>query len=144
MTVSVLDSIKGRGPELFRFALSANDDTWWLDLSPDGTRVAATRTLAGPIYILSLDGEVLQRVRVKGWNNLQSLIWAADGKSLFVTVGIRNGRELLHVDLQGNAHVLWENTGGSGETLAHPSPDGRHLAFDGWTTNGNIWMMENF
>jgi Tol biopolymer transport system component len=81
---------------------------------------------------------------VKGWSNLLSLIWAWDGKGLFVAAGIRNGRDILHVDLQGNAHILWENTGGSGETLAHPSPDGRYLAFDGWTTSGNMWLMENF
>ena len=144
LTVSIVDSSKGRGPELFRFALVENDENWWLDLSPDGTRLALTRTLAGPIYVLSLDGHVLRQVQVKGWSNLQSVIWAADGKGLFVTAGIRNGREVLHVDLQGRARVLWENTGGSGETLAHPSPDGRHLAFDGWTTNGNMWTMENF
>jgi eukaryotic-like serine/threonine-protein kinase len=144
LIVSALDPIKGRGPELFRFSLVANDDHWFLDLCPDGTSVAATRTLAGPIYILSLDGQVLQQFQVKGWNNLQSLIWAADGKGLFVTVGIRNGRKILHVDLQGNAHALWEDTGGSAETLAYPSPDGRHLAFDGWTTSGNMWTMENF
>ena len=144
LIVTAIDPLRGRGPELFRFALLANDDSWWLDLSPDGTRVAVIRTLAGPIYILSLDGQVLQHVQVKGWSSLQSLIWAADGKGLFVTAGIRNGREILHVDLQSNAHALWENTGGSAETLAHPSPDGRHLAFDGWTTNGNMCMMENF
>jgi len=144
LVVSVLDPSKGRGTELFRFALVPNDNTWYLDLSPDGTRVAATRTSAGPIYILSLGGQVLQQFQVKGWSNLTSLIWAADGKGLFVSAGVRNGREILHVDLQGNAYILWENTGGSGETLAHPSPDGRHLAFDGWTTSGNMWMMENF
>jgi dipeptidyl aminopeptidase/acylaminoacyl peptidase len=144
LIVTVIDPFKGRGPELFRFALVANDENWFLDLSPDGTRVASTRTLAGPIYILSLGGQVLQQVRVKGWTNLQSFIWAADGKGLFVTAGIRNGMELLHVDLQGNARALWENTGASGETLGFPSPDGRHLAFDGWTTNGNIGMIENF
>jgi hypothetical protein len=140
LAVSVLDPMKGRGPELFRFALTPNDNTWYLDLSPDGTRVAAIRTSAGPIYILSLDGQVLQQ----GWSNLLSLIWAGDGKGLFVTAGIRNGRKILHVELQGDAHVLWENTGGSGETLAHPSPDGRHLPFDGWTVSGNMWMMEKF
>ena len=83
-------------------------------------------------------------MRVRGWSDLQSLIWAANGKSFFVVAGIRNGRELLNVDLEGNAHALWENTGGSSETLAHPSPDGRHVAFDGWTTSGNMWLMENF
>ena len=144
LIVTALDPLKGRGPELFRFALVAEDDNWVLDLSPDGTRVAVIRTVAGPIYILSIDGHLLQQFQVKGWNNLQSLIWAADGRGLFVTVGVRNGREILHVDLQGNAHALWEDTGGSAETLASPSPDGRHLAFDGWTTSGNMWMMENF
>lgn len=144
LVVTAIDPLKGRGTELFRFALVANDDNWCLDLSPDGSHIAAIRTLAGPIYILSLRGEVVKQFQVKGWSNLLSLIWAADGKGLFITSGIRTGREVLHVDLQGNAHALWENTGGSAETLAHPSPDGRHLALDGWTTNGNIWMMENF
>jgi Tol biopolymer transport system component len=144
LIVTTIDPLKGRGPELFRFALVANDESWFLDLSPDGSRVAATRTAAGPIYILSLDGQELEHVQVKGWSNLLSLFWAADGKGLFVTAGIRNGREVLHVDLQGNAHALWEDTGGSAETLTRPSPDGRHLAINGWVTNGNMWMMENF
>ena len=144
LIVSVLDPMTGRGPELFRFPLVENDGTWFLDISPDGTHIAATRTSAGPIYILSLGGQMLQQIQVKGWSNLLSLIWAWDGKGLFVAAGIRNGRDILHVDLQGNAHILWENTGGSGETLAHPSPDGRYLAFDGWTTSGNMWLMENF
>ena len=79
-----------------------------------------------------------------GWSNLESFTWAADGRSLFVTAGIRNGKELLHVDLKGNVHALWEGIGGSAETEAYPSPDGRHLAFHGWTTNGNMWLTENF
>ena len=144
MVVSVLNLTKGRGPELFGFPLVATEDNWFLDISPDGTRFAATRTPAGPIYILSLGGEVLQQVQVKGWSDLQSLIWAADGKGLFVTADIRNGRKVLHVDLQGNVHALWENIGGSAETEAHPSPDGRHVALQGWTTSGNMWLMENF
>ena len=144
LTFTAIDLLKGRGPELFRFALPANDDTWWFDLSPDGTRVAATQTSAGPIYILSLAGQVLHKVRLKGWNNLLELTWAADGKGLFVTAGIRNGHEILHVDLQGHVRALWESTGGSLETSTFPSPDGRHVAFQTWTTSGNMWMMEDF
>jgi serine/threonine protein kinase len=144
LIVTAFDPLEGRGPELFRFALVANDENWHLDLSPDGTRVGVTRTPAGPIYILSLSGQELQQVQVKGSSNLLFFTWAADEKGLFVTAGIRNGRKLLYVDLKGNAHVLWEDTGGSGETLAHPSPDGRYLAFEGWTTSGNMWLMENF
>ena len=144
LAVSVLEPMKGRGPVLFRFPLVANDENWFLDLSPDGTQVAATRTPEGPIYILSSGGRVQKQFRVKGWTNLESFFWTADAKGLFVTAGVRNGKEVLHADLQGNAHVLWENTGGSGETEARPSPDGHHLALNGWTSNGNIWLMENF
>ncbi|MGB9335999.1 MAG: protein kinase [Candidatus Acidiferrales bacterium] len=144
--VTILDPRRGRGAELFRFDVtaSANDVTWWLDISPDGRRLAATRSAAGPIYILSLSGEILQQFDVKGWNDVQAFIWSADGKGLFVTAGMRNGRELVHVDLRGNAQALWENTGASGETIAKSSPDGRHLAFSSWATNGNMWMMEDF
>src|SRR6266566_3196876 len=92
----------------------------------------------------SLCGEVIREIHVKGWSNLLAFSWAADGKSLFAVAGIRGGRVVVHVDLQGNASVLWENIGGSGETLATPSPDGRHLAIQSWTTNGNMWMLQNF
>ena len=54
------------------------------------------------------------------------------------------GDVLLYVNLQGNARVLWRNPGASGETLAHPSPDGRHLAIQTWVASGNMWIMEDF
>jgi len=144
VTVTTLDPLHGRGPELTRFDLGSNEDSWWCDLSPDGTRVAATLSPAGPIYILSLRGKATQQIHVKGWSNLLSLTWAADGKSLFVFSGKRKERALLHVDLQGNAHFLWENPGAYGETAAVASPDGRHLAMWAWTMNSNMWTMEKF
>jgi len=144
LVVTAFDPLKGRGPELFRFSVVANDQNWFLDLSPDGTRVAVTRTLESPIYILSLGGQILQQVHIKGWSNLEFFSWAADGKSLFVTARIRNGEELLHVDLQGNAHALWQIPAGGNNAIAYPSPDGRYLAFSGLAINGNMWLMENF
>jgi len=144
VTITTLDPLHGRGPELARFNLGPIEDQWWFDLSPDGTRVAATPSPAGPIYILSLRGQATQRIQVKGWNNLMSLSWAADGKGLFVVSGNRQERALLHVDLQGNAHFLWENPGAYGEATAVASPDGRHLAMEGWTLDSNMWTMENF
>ena len=110
----------------------------------DGSRIATTPSAAGPIYIYSLRGQAAQKIQAKGWNNLLSFAWAADGNSLFLVAGVRGGRVVLHLDLQGNTHVLWENLGGSGETLVKPSPDGHYLAMQSWTTNGNMWMMENF
>ena len=141
--ITTLDALKGRGAELARFPLDPNDNDWWVDISPDGTRLATMRTPTSPIEILSLRGRPIQQLNVKGWSNFQAYSWTADGRSLFVVSGVRGRRTLLHVDLQGNAQVLWEGSG-SGETLAIPSPDGRHLAIQNWTAEGNIWMMENF
>jgi len=146
--ISVLDPLKGRGPELARFALVPNDDSWFADLSADGSRIAVTSTRAGPIDILSLHGQPVQEIEVKGWSDLSEYSWAADGKGLYVTAGILDGKVVLYVDLLGNAHPLWSSIGATGqtltETLARPSPDGHQLAISTWTTRGNLWMMEDF
>jgi eukaryotic-like serine/threonine-protein kinase len=142
--VSTLDPMNGRGPELVRFDVKEKADNWWFDLSPDGTRVAATPSLAGPIYILSLRNHSRQQVQVKHWINLLSLSWAGDGRSLFVLSGNPQGAVLLHVDLQGNANYLWESPGAYGEATAVASPDGRHIAMFDWTQASNMWMIENF
>jgi Tol biopolymer transport system component len=144
LAISALDSIKGRGGELFRLALGANDDRWSLNLSPDGARFVLLPSRAGPIYIYSLRGVVLRQVQLKHWDHLQTAIWASDGKSLFVTADTRAGTGILHVDLQGNAKLLWENPGTSWETVVRPSPDGRRLEFNRWVSTGNMWMLENF
>jgi Tol biopolymer transport system component len=140
---SAFDPLKGRGPELTKF--DRNAVLWTFDLSPDGTRIAAFRSdFAGPIYILSLRGLATQEIRVKGWSNLMSLHWTANGKGLFVSTYNYppSGATLLHVDLHGNASILWT------DILAYgiaPSPDGRHLAFSGMSgDSSNIWMIENF
>jgi hypothetical protein len=80
---------------------------------------------------------------VKGWSNLDSVSWTADGKALFVSVRMPKGTTLLRVNLQGQALVLWKPERDRA-TYAAPSPDGRHVALLGWTLNSNIWMMENF
>jgi serine/threonine protein kinase len=142
--ITVLDPLKGRGAELVRFPLDPNHNDWFVDLSPDGTRLATMRTPTSPIEILSLRGRPTQQIKVKGWSNCSTYSWAADGRSLLVVSdGVGGRRTLLHVDLQGNPQVLWEGLG-SGQTVAIPSRDGRRLAISNWTTDGNIWMMENF
>ena len=144
MSVTTFDPGKGRGSLLLQVPLDPNNEEWWSEISPAGTRIAVSQSSAGPIYVYSIHGEVLQSVHVKGWSNIQNFAWAADGKGFFVTVRVSSGRDLLHVDLQGNSQLLWENLGGSGETLAVASPNGRHLTFNGWTTDGNLWLLENF
>jgi serine/threonine protein kinase len=144
LVVTAVDPVNGRGPEMTRFALDPTDNSWaQVGLSPDGTRIAAIRSPEGPIHILSLRGQASHKFTLKGWNNLQSLSWDAEGTGLFVSNGIQRGVVLLHVDLQGNAQVLWKNHGYN-STTALPSPDGRHLAILGSTWEGNMWMMQNF
>jgi hypothetical protein len=161
---TAFDPLRGRGRELIRFDTDATADldryllhyAW--DLSPDGTRIAILKYSDGRIHVLPLSSKAPQEVVVKGWNSLQSVNWAADGNGFFVSSATKVGSALLRVDLQGNAHVLWEQKGniapwngpyaqwlgGPSAPWAVPSPDGRHLAIYSWTLSANMWMMENF
>jgi Tol biopolymer transport system component/DNA-binding winged helix-turn-helix (wHTH) protein len=143
---TAFDPLGGRGRELARIDSDPQKYFNW-DLSPDGTRIAYVNSHEGPVHIVSLRGEPSQEIRVKGWSNLQDIEWA-DAKALLISNRVRTGDVhdvLLHVDMQGNARVLWQQQGGfNGGGLGKLSPDGRHLAFNGMSRNSNIWMMENF
>ncbi len=136
-----------------------SEKDWWFDVSPDGSRIArANRASSVPrpfarnrpcrvpkeSQLASLHGAQTRQIKVKGWSYLVALAWASDGKSLFVVASQQRTRTVLHVDLDGNAQPMWVALGATGETLASPSPDGRHLALQTWTNNGNLWMLENF
>ena len=158
---TAFDPLRGRGRELFRIDTDATADftgdySW--DLSPDGTRIAVLKYSDRRIRIFALDGHPSREILLKSWNSLQSVNWSADGKGFIVSSPTRDGAALLHVDLQGNADILWEHKGsiapwngpyaqwlgGPSAPWAIPSPDGRHLAIYSWSLSANIWMMENF
>jgi serine/threonine protein kinase len=140
LIVTELDPVKGRGGALTKFALDPKDNRWFVDLSPDGARIAVIRGPSGPIYIFPVSGSGPEaELRVKGWSNLRSVNWAADGNSLFVGAG--GDRTVLHVDLRGNATVLQKNALLFG---IKASPDGRHLAIPEYRHERNLWMLENF
>jgi serine/threonine protein kinase len=138
-----IDALKGRGLELARFDLDPGIEYWQFDISPDGTRLAVSRNLHGPIHILSLRGHAEQVIPAKFNDFLGNFYWAADGKGLYVADLTKRGTVLSYVDVHGNAHVLWVNPSGW-MTWAKPSPDGHHLAIEGPSVTSNIWMMENF
>jgi eukaryotic-like serine/threonine-protein kinase len=139
---TALDPLKGLGPELVRADIGDPSFIAW-DLSPDGTRVALFTNREGPIRIVSLRGSPEQQIAVKGWGNLGSLNWAADGTGMFICSYKGRSVALLRMDLHGNTHLLWEQEGGN-DFDAIPSPDSRHLAIKGSTSDSNLWMMENF
>ena len=77
----------------------------------------------------------------KGWPSLQSVNWAADGSHIFVSAAGKGGSNLLRIDMQGDAQVLWEQKrsiapwnvpyahwlGGPSAPWAVPSSDGRRI-----------------
>jgi hypothetical protein len=74
---------------------------------------------------------------------LGSFDWAADGKGFFTSAMTPSGAVLLHVDIRGDARVLWEAKGGT-SAWAVPSPDGRHLVISAFVMSSNIWEIEDF
>jgi DNA-binding winged helix-turn-helix (wHTH) protein/Tol biopolymer transport system component len=146
LTIYALDPAKGRGPELVRIPVNADVESPNLDLSPDGKSIAflSLSTFAGKIRVISvLDGS--QRdVEVKGWNQLNHIDWAADGKGWYVSSEMALSTTLLYVDLNGNPTILLREPGLFTETWGIPSPDGKHLAFLHSTSGNNAWMLEGF
>jgi serine/threonine protein kinase/Tol biopolymer transport system component len=143
MVMTAFDPLQGRGAELARIDLDSEAKKFHWDLSPDGTRIAYTRTPQEAIEILSLRDDATRTLYVKGWDDSGSLDWTADGEGFFIAAGVHGGTVLLHVDLQGNAHVLQKNQG-TAAVFARPSPDGRHMVIGGFRIEGNIWTLENF
>jgi eukaryotic-like serine/threonine-protein kinase len=135
-----VDPLKGRGHELASVDIEPSQITAW-DLSPDGSQVAMSRE--GRIRLLSLKSGVITDLAIRGWNSFGEVDWSADGNALFVSSQTSQDTTLLRVDLRGEPRALWHRNNFM-ETKGIPSPDGRHLAVAGWTTDSNVWMIEDF
>jgi eukaryotic-like serine/threonine-protein kinase len=146
MIVTRFDALTGRGPELVRFDLDRDVDSFADNLicaiSPDGTRLAITRSPESPVEIHSLRGQLMRIIRSRIPGKRIGLTWAANQEGFFVTRRAPEGTELFHLDLQGNDNRLWRCIGWG--CFASPSPDGRHLGILDTKQSANIWMMENF
>ena len=145
MTVTAFDPVKGRGSELARFTLDEPPFQGELlsYLSPDGSRLAISRSPRGPIEIHSLRGQHTITIPTTGLDSLGYIKWSADGKGLFVSTHKQGVLEILHLDLRGKATVIWK-CNQPWTCSANPSPDGRHLAIREVEQNANIFMIENF
>src|SRR5580704_623218 len=144
LVVYALDPIKGRGPELVRIPVNADVEAPNLDLSPDGTSIAfiSLNMFAGTIRVISLLDGSQRDVDVKGWNSLNHINWAADGKGWYVSSELALASTLLYVDLSGNATTLLRESGLFSEIWGIPSPDGKHLAILRYNFGNNAWVLE--
>lgn len=143
---SSFDPLQGRGRLLATIDVDP-DASYRYGLSPSGGQMALVkaRVNEGRIRLIPLDGGAERAIVVKDWIDLNSLDWAPDGKSLYVTSQSPNGPILLSVDLQGSARVLWKQKG-SYDTWSWtiPAPDGKHLAILSEAVNSNAWLLEGF
>jgi hypothetical protein len=145
---TAFDALKGRGQELTRCNTDPAARYSWA-LSRDGTSIAMLNPPDKHIHVLHLDGRAPEEIALKNLNLGDALDWAADGRGLFIDNVTEHGRALTYSDLRGNTHQIWEQTGilrasGPLSIWGIASPDGRHLAINGWSQSSNIWMLENF
>jgi len=146
LVIYSLDPIKGKGPELVRIPVNADVEQPNLDLSPDGKSIAfiSLNMFAGKIRVISLLDGSQRDVDVKGWNSLNHINWAADGKGWYVSSELALASTLLYVDLSGHATILLREPGFFTEIWGIPSPDGRHLALLRLNSGNNAWMLNGF
>jgi len=144
ITFNSLDPANGKTRELLTMDNRPGSLVNWMP-SPDGSRLIFSdfNAMEGRLRLLPLDGTPPTDIAVKGWAGFNSVDWAADGKSFFVSSQSPTSTTLLHVDLEGRAIPLWDQPGGF-RTWAIAAPNGRELAIAGETTSSNAWMIENF
>lgn len=144
MVFRALDPERGKGRELARIPYNPAGGFYW-DLSPDGTRiaVAAESREEGRIEVIALDGRPRYQVRVPGWSHFHSIAWTADGSGWFVSSMHGRSPALLHVDINGDAHMLGDWFG-TFRAWPVPSPDGRYLAYAVHAISWKAWLLEDF
>jgi Tol biopolymer transport system component len=138
-----LDAVKGKGREVARMPGLLLQ--WW-DLSPDGETIALASSFDQPskvIRLISVAGGQEQQVEARELDWVQHLSSAPSGQGFFVT-GWKAGRSALYfVERKGRTTLLWNPPPGiEWVGFPTPSPDGRHLAFTGLSSQTNVWLWE--
>lgn len=141
-----LDPTRGRGEQLGKIEISPTRAAEW-NIAPEGSRLALVGGFdgyQGRIEVLTFRDHAWHQVFVeRGWSDLQSIAWTADGKGFFVTCA-EPDFELLHVTAAGKVSPLLRNAGLQWMYNPVPSPDGKYLAFMADTRDVNVWLLENF
>jgi hypothetical protein len=148
LVVSAFNPRGGPGRELVRIPVEAGssadigfDYSW--QLSPDGSQIGILKGHGNQILLVPLGGGPTRTVTPKGHSDLIDLSWANDSQSMFVSTLEPGGANLLHVELNGDTQPVWQQSQAT-DTWGFPSPDGRHLALTGASSESNVWLIGNF
>jgi len=150
--ICMYSTMTGNTTETFRFDVQTGkhsdppqiDPSCNWSLSPDGLkRAIVCDGEKGTIRLRStLTGET-RKLTIKGWDELGSIVWSADGSLLFAVWQHQSDTALLRVTLDGKISPLLRSS--DPQILgAIPSPDGRSLAIAGASTTRNVWQIEDF
>jgi hypothetical protein len=148
LVVASFDPMGANGKELLRIPLEPGssagvglDYTW--QISPDGSRIGLVKRHANQIRLVPLGGGQTRTITINGYSDLEDLNWAIDSQSMFVSTLGPGGAILLHVGLNGDAQPIWQQPQTTW-SWGFSSPDGRHLAITGESSQANVWMIGNF
>jgi serine/threonine protein kinase/Tol biopolymer transport system component len=144
LVFTAFDPVKGRGGEITR--VETDPRAWYpWQLSPDGSQIAMLFPAEeNRVRLMPLGAGAPRDSVVSGWHGLtDGPNWSPDGKGFYVGSSSPSGVTLLYIDVNGQASPVWEQKANL-DIWTVPSPDGRHLAIEGWTVNSNVWMLENF
>ena len=141
-----VDPARGKGRQLGKIEVTEPARYIEWAVSPDGTRAAVVDQdkYQGGIEVLTLADGTWREISTEMTDTFQSIAWAADGKSFFVTSWTPDSFNLLHVTNVGKVQPLLSNGKRMSTTLPLPSPDSKDLAFQGQTWSSNVWMIDNF
>jgi len=140
-----VDPLRGKGSRLGKIEVFGAYEDW--GLSPDGASVALVDAdkYDGRIEVLNLANGAWREILVgPGGEHLQSIAWAADGKSFFATPHSPYLYNVLHITLTGKVQRLLDSGRPQWMVSPLPSPDGKYLAFDAQTWDSNVWMIDKF
>jgi eukaryotic-like serine/threonine-protein kinase len=139
-----LDPVRGKGRWLGKIEVTG--PFMGIGISPDGSGVAFVdeARYAGRIQVLSLLDGTWHEISTKlEGESLQTIGWAADGRGFFASGVGSTTYDLLHVALDGRVQPLSRSLG---QQYWGPrvSPDGKYLAFDAFTRDSNVWLIDSF
>jgi hypothetical protein len=148
LAISSFDPLTARQKNLLRIPLEPGTDArvgldYAWQVSPDGSWIAIAKRHGKTIRLVPLGKNQARTIDLNGYSNLTDLNWAVNSRSLFVSRLGTAGATLLHVDLEGNAEPIWQQSQTT-SSWGLSSPDARHLVIATETRETDVWMIRNF